>query len=242
MRLPRATASLAAALLLAACSAGTAAPTTAPSASAAAAASAAPSAVASAGPSSAASGAVAAPDLSSCPTSQPASLPAGQTRTVTIATAKGSIVVKVEGALSPIAAGNFVALASCGYYNGVVFHRLVPNFVIQGGDGTYGREPNVDMNNVGTGGPNYTIQDEPVTGSYTRGTVALAKTSQPNSANSQFFIVLADISLPPSYQIFGHVTSGMDVVDAIAAMPNSGTPNNAALQPVAMQTVTVTNP
>lgn len=234
MRLPRAAAMLAAALLLAACTAGTATPTTVPSAAATPGASAAPS--------SAASGAAAAPDLSSCPTSQPASLPAGETRTVTISTAKGDIVVKVEGALSPIAAGNFVALASCGYYDGVVFHRLVPAFVIQGGDGTYGREPNVDMNNVGTGGPNYTIQDEPVTGTYTRGTVAMAKTSQPNSANSQFFIVLADISLPPTYQIFGHVTSGMDVVDAIAAMPNSGTPNNAALQPVAMQTVTVTNP
>jgi cyclophilin family peptidyl-prolyl cis-trans isomerase len=163
---------------------------------------------------------------------------------VTIKTSKGTIVIKVEGTLSPIAAGNFVALAQCGYYDGVVFHRLAPGFVIQGGDGTYGREPNLDMANIGTGGPAYTIQDEPVTNSYTRGTVAMAKTQAPNSANSQFFICLADITqqLSPTYQIFGHVTSGMDVVDAIAAMPNSGGQSNAAINPVAMDSVTVSNP
>jgi peptidyl-prolyl cis-trans isomerase B (cyclophilin B) len=224
MRLHRAVVTLAAALLLAGCSAGAAATTV-------------PSSPASAAP-------AASVDLSSCPTSQPPAMSASDVKNVTIATSKGVIVIQVEGKLSPIAAGNFVALAQCGYYDGVVFHRLVPGFVIQGGDGTYGREPNVDMANVGTGGPSYTIQDEAVTGSYTRGTVAMAKTSQPNSANSQFFIVLADLtgSLPPSYQIFGHVTSGMDVVDAIAAMPNSGSPNNTALQPVAMDTVTVSNP
>ena len=225
---------MAAALLLAGCSAGSAAT---PSAPPAAAASAAPAA-------SAGSAAPAASvDLSGCPTSQPPAMAASDTRTVTIATSKGTIVISVEGKLSPIAAGNFVALAQCGYYNGVVFHRLVPGFVIQGGDGTYGREPSVDMANVGTGGPSYTIQDEVVTADYTRGTVAMAKTSQPNSANSQFFICLADLpTLPKSYQIIGHVTSGMDVVDAIAAMPNSGSPSNTALQPVAMDTVTVSNP
>jgi len=233
MRLRHAAATLAAVLLLAGCTGGAA--STAPPASVGA--SAAPAAS-----SSAASAGAAGPDLSSCPTSQPPALPAGQTRTVTISTSKGSIAIQVIGSLSPIAAGNFVALAQCGYYTGVVFHRLVPGFVIQGGDGTYGREPNVDMTNVGTGGPNYTIQDEPVTGTYTRGTVAMAKTSQPNSANSQFFIVLANIQLSPNYQIFGHVTSGMDVVDAIAAMPNSGAPNNTALQPVAMDQVTVSTP
>lgn len=170
-------------------------------------------------------------------------MPSGQAKVVTINTAKGAIVIKVEGSLSPIAAGNFVALAQCGYYNGVVFHRLVPGFVIQGGDGTYGREPNLDMANIGTGGPAYTIQDEPVTGTYTRGTVAMAKTQAPNSANSQFFIMLADApDLPPTYQIFGHVTSGMDVVDAIAAMPNTGGQSNTAVNPVAMDSVTVSNP
>ncbi len=228
MRLHRAAVTMAAVLLLAGCSAGSAATP-------------APSSPASPAP-AATEAAAASVDLSSCPTSQPPAMAASDVKNVTISTSKGVIVIQVEGKLSPIAAGNFVALAQCGYYNGVVFHRLVPGFVIQGGDGTYGREPSVDMANVGTGGPSYTIQDEAVTGTYTRGTVAMAKTSQPNSASSQFFIVLADASLPPSYQIFGHVTSGMDVVDAIAAMPNSGSPNNTALQPVAMDTVTVSNP
>ena len=101
-------------------------------------------------------------------------------------------MIKIEGSLSPIAAGNFVALASCGYYDNVVFHRLVPGFVIQGGDGEFGRSPNVDPSRVGTGGPPYTIQDEPVTATYQRGTVAMARSSQPNSVGSQFFIVLDD--------------------------------------------------
>lgn len=185
-----------------------------------------------------------------CPTKQPPALPAGQTRTVTLATAKGDIVIKVDGSLSPIAAGNFVALASCGYYDGVVFHRIVPNLIIQGGDGTYGREPNVQMDYVGYGGAPYTIKDEPVTGKYLHGTVAMARTSKPDSVTSQFFIVLSDSAQqvfgPPSgpnnYQIVGHVTSGLGAVDAIGAMPNSGDPDYLATNPVAMTRATVANP
>jgi peptidyl-prolyl cis-trans isomerase B (cyclophilin B) len=172
-----------------------------------------------------------------CPKSQPAPLPAGQKRVVTISTAKGKIEVTVEGALSPIAAGNFIALASCGFYKGVVFHRLVPGFVIQGGDPT----------GTGSGGPGYEIQDEPVTAQYHRGTIAMARTPAPNSQGSQFFIVLSDqaagaLVSANTYAIFGEVTAGMDIVDAIAAMPNNGEPNNAALQPVAMDSVTVSQP
>jgi peptidyl-prolyl cis-trans isomerase B (cyclophilin B) len=172
-----------------------------------------------------------------CPTSQPDPLPAGETRTVSIETDQGPIEMQIEGDLSPIAAGNFVALAACGYYDGVVFHRLVPGFVIQGGDPT----------GTGTGGPGYTIKDEPVTATYGRGVVAMARTSQPDSVGSQFFIILDDAAAETlayynTYQIIGSVTSGMDAVDAIAAMPNSGEPNNAALEPVAMTTVTVTTP
>lgn len=235
MRSYRAALSLAAILLLAGCTSGSAAT---PASSATPASPAAPAS------SAAPAASAASVDLSSCPTSQPPAMATTDTRTVTLATSKGNIVIKVEGKLSPIAAGNFVALAACGYYTGVVFHRLVPGFVIQGGDGTYGREPSIDMAHVGQGGPAYTIQDEPVTADYTRGTVAMAKTSAPNSANSQFFICLADLTgqLSKTYQIFGHVTSGMDVVDAIAAMPNSGGQSNTALQPVAMDAVTVSNP
>jgi cyclophilin family peptidyl-prolyl cis-trans isomerase len=182
-----------------------------------------------------------------CPTSAPPPLPADATATVTLATELGDIVVEVQGALAPNATGNFVALAECGAYDGVIFHRLVPGFVIQGGDVEFGREPNVDPNAVGTGGPGYTITDDPVTTPYGRGTVAMARTPAPNSQGSQFFIVLDDQAAAPlesynTYAILGSVTSGMDVVDAIAAMPNSGEPANQALEPVAITTATVTRP
>jgi cyclophilin family peptidyl-prolyl cis-trans isomerase len=187
------------------------------------------------------------PVVPGCPTSQPEPLPAGEVRDVTIDTSQGSMVIRVEGDLSPIAAGNFVALAECGYYDGVVFHRLVPGFVIQGGDGVNGRAPDVVPDLVGTGGPGYTIEDEPVTARYERGVVAMARTPAPNSQGSQFFIVLDDraeeaLATYNTYAIFGHVTEGMDTVDTIAAMPNSGQPNNAALEPVAMDEVTVSTP
>ena len=168
-----------------------------------------------------------------CPTSQPPPLPAGETRTVTIETGKGSIAIKIQADLSPIAAGNFVALASCGYYDGVVFHRVVPGFVIQGGDPT----------GSGGGGPGYAIQDEPVTAIYSRGTVAMARTTEPNSVGSQFFIVLDDaaraaLASANTYQIIGTVSAGMDAVDAIAAAADRELPSS----PVAMTRVTVTNP
>jgi cyclophilin family peptidyl-prolyl cis-trans isomerase len=147
----------------------------------------------------------------------------------------GDFVITVRADLAPLAAANFVALAACGFYTGIVFHRLVPGFVIQGGDRT----------GTGRGGPGYTISDEPVASPYTRGTVAMARTPEPNSQGSQFFIVLSDdnvLARTNTYAIFGSVSAGMETVDAIAAMPNSGTPNNAALDPVAMDRVTVSTP
>ena len=98
------------------------------------------------------------------------------------------------------------------------------------------------------GGPGYTITDEPVTAKYARGVVAMARTAQPDSVGSQFFIILDDAAEPAlssynTYQIVGEVTAGMDVVDTIAAMPNSGQASgNMALDPVAMTKVTVSNP
>jgi peptidyl-prolyl cis-trans isomerase B (cyclophilin B) len=150
-----------------------------------------------------------------CPASQPPPLAAGQSRLVTIVTELGDIVIRVDGALSPIAAGNFVALATCKFYDGIVFHRTPTlgdgtPFVIQGGD----------PEGTGGGGPGYTIADEPVTATYKRGTVAMARTQQPNSQGSQFFIVLDDKSADPlvaanTYAIFGEVVTGMEVADAI---------------------------
>jgi cyclophilin family peptidyl-prolyl cis-trans isomerase len=164
----------------------------------------------------------------SCPTSPPAAMAAGQKRVVTIETAKGKIEITVEADLGPLAAGNFIALASCGFYNGLVFHRLVPGFVIQGGDPT----------GTGSGGPGYSFSDDPVNVPYARGVVAMAN-SGANTNGSQFFIVLADAGLDPNYSVFGRVTSGIETVDAIAAMPNAGAPTNAALSPVAMDKVSV---
>ncbi len=188
-----------------------------------------------AAPSAAPSASAAAGD---CPAAQPAALPAGETRSVTIETAKGTITLGLQADLSPIAVGNFVALAECGFYDGVVFHRLVPGFVIQGGD----------PDGTGTGGPGYEIADEPLVGTYRRGTVAMARTPAPDSQGSQFFIVLDDAAGPDlasaqfPYAILGEVTEGLEVVDAIAAMPNSGGRSNAALDPVAMDRVTVSQP
>jgi cyclophilin family peptidyl-prolyl cis-trans isomerase len=158
---------------------------------------------------------------------------------VTLTTPKGAIAIKVEADLSPIAAGNFVALASCGYYDGTVFHRTATlqdgtPFVIQGGD----------PEGTGAGGPGYTIADEPVTTPYKRGTVAMARTAAPNSVGSQYFIVLDDkdgavLSGANTYQIIGNVTSGMDVANAIYAA--SGGAENPA-SPVPVTTATVANP
>jgi cyclophilin family peptidyl-prolyl cis-trans isomerase len=169
-------------------------------------------------------------DARGCPTAQPAALDAGQTRTVDIATSKGTITIKVEADLAPIATGNFVALASCGFYNGLTFHRVVPGFVIQGGD----------PNGNGSGGPGYTIADDPVTSTYHRGTVAMARTPAPHSQGSQFFIVLSDdaassLASANTYAILGEVTAGMDVVDAITADADAELPSH----PIAMTTVTV---
>ncbi len=135
----------------------------------------------------------------------------------TIATEKGDIEIELFTESAPKAAGNFVDLAQKGFYDEVIFHRVIPGFVIQGGDGQYGKKSSLDTGRVGTGGPGYRFEDERVTASYLRGTLAMANAG-PNTNGSQFFICLADLaSLPKNYTIFGQVTKGIDVVDAIAA-------------------------
>jgi cyclophilin family peptidyl-prolyl cis-trans isomerase len=180
--------------------------------------------------------------LAACPKTVPAKAAPESTYTATIDTPKGKIAIKLEGKLGPNAVGNFVALAQCGYFDGVVFHRILPGFVIQGGDGQFGRISQLDRKRVGSGGPGYEFADDRVTTRYTRGTVAMANAG-PNTNGSQFFIVLGDENgLDPLYSVLGHVTSGMEVVDAIAAMPNSGGQAGAATDPVPMSKVTATTP
>ena len=197
-----------------------------------------PTQVPSAAPSDVPGGSPAAGIPANCPTSPPPPMAADETATVTLATEKGDIVIEVKGSLAPNAAGNFVALAECGFFDGTVFHRLVPGFVIQGGG--YRQAPDGDPNQ---GGPGYEFADDPVTTAYVRGTVAMAN-SGPDTNGSQFFICLADLSqsLAPSYSIFGTVVQGMDAVDTIAAMPNDGSEMNLAINPVVITKATVTRP
>ena len=125
---------------------------------------------------------------------------------VTIATDKGDIVLELDPRLAPNTVNNFVALARQGYYDNVTFHRVVPDFVIQGGD----------PEGSGRGGPGYTFPDEAVKGEYTHGAVAMANAG-PNTNGSQFFICIDDCTrkLDKAYNLFGYVTSGLDVTDRI---------------------------
>jgi peptidyl-prolyl cis-trans isomerase B (cyclophilin B) len=157
----------------------------------------------------------------------------------TIKTSRGDIDLTLYTTDAPKAAANFVDLAKKGFYDGVIFHRVVPGFVVQGGDGQYGRADTLDERRVGTGGPGYTFADEPVKGEYARGALAMANAG-PNTNGSQFFICLVDLAgrLPKNYTIFGQVTRGMDVVDAIAAGEIG--PGDRPTDPVTMTAVSVT--
>ena len=124
----------------------------------------------------------------------------------TIATDRGDIVMDLDPSLAPVTVNNFVNLARSGYYDGLTFHRVVPEFVIQGGcpQGT------------GTGDAGYKFADEPVKGEYTLGAVAMANAG-PDTNGSQFFICIDDCrrKLAPSYNLFGYVTEGVEVAQSI---------------------------
>ena len=162
--------------------------------------------------------------------------------TATIATTAGDIVVELADDDAPTAASNFVKLAKEGFYDGVIFHRVIPGFMIQGGDGEFGRVDEKgqvrNRGRVGQGGPGYKFADEPFSGDYARGALAMANAG-PNTNGSQFFICHADLrgKLPKSYTVFGKVTSGMEVVDAIATAPRDSRDYPDA--PAAMTSVTV---
>ncbi len=131
-----------------------------------------------------------------------------------IKTNQGDIVFELLGNEGPRAASNFVYLASNKFYDGIVFHRVVPGFVVQGGD-PQTKDPTIPSSRLGIGGPGYMFQDDPVNLDYKEGIVAMANAG-PNTNGSQFFIMLADNSLPKQYSIFGRVIKGMDVVKKIA--------------------------
>jgi cyclophilin family peptidyl-prolyl cis-trans isomerase len=156
----------------------------------------------------------------------------------TIATDLGDIEVELYDESAPKATANFIKLANDGYYDDVIFHRVIPGFVAQGGDGQYGKKSALERGSVGRGGPGYKFEDEPVQGDYVRGALAMAN-SGPNTNGSQFFICHQDLTgrLPKSYTLFGQVTRGMDVVDKIVTAPRNA--NDLPNEPVAMRSVTI---
>jgi cyclophilin family peptidyl-prolyl cis-trans isomerase len=129
-----------------------------------------------------------------------------KTYTATIDTSAGTMTAELFASEAPKTVNNFVFLARDGFYDGVIFHRVISGFMIQGGDPT----------GTGTGGPGYRFDDEPVTRKYNRGILAMANAG-PNTNGSQFFVMHADYGLPPNYTIFGRLTAGEDVLDKIAS-------------------------
>jgi peptidyl-prolyl cis-trans isomerase B (cyclophilin B) len=157
-------------------------------------------------------------------------LDASTTHTLTFETNCGSFTITLDPELAPETSASLVALARDGYFDDTIFHRVVPGFVIQGGDPTQ----------TGAGGPGYsTVDVPPSTAAYTKGVVAMAKSGveAPGTAGSQFFVVTgADAGLPPEYAVVGEVTEGIDTVERIGAL---GVGDGPPSQPVVVSSVTV---
>ena len=155
--------------------------------------------------------------------------------TASIETNFGKILFKLISELAPETVRNFEKLAKDGFYDGTLFHRIIPGFMIQGGD------PNTKTDNKGswgTGGPGYNIKAEFSSRSHLRGMVSMARSQDPDSAGSQFFIVSADSTfLDRQYTVFGEMTEGLDVVDKIVNLKRDG--NDCPLEKVQMIRVTV---
>ncbi len=146
--------------------------------------------------------------------------------TATLETTAGTMVLELFPQEAPLAVNNFVFLARDHFYDGVIFHRVIRGFMIQGGDPT----------GTGRGGPGYRFPDEPVRRPYTRGTLAMANAG-PNTNGSQFFIMHADYPLPPHYTIFGQLIEGEEVLDKIATAPTG--PQDRPLNPVVIKSVRI---
>lgn len=160
-----------------------------------------------------------------------AKLDPGKTYAVEIQTNCGAFTVELDQKTSPATAASFVSLTRSGFFDGTIFHRIVPGFVIQGGDPT----------GTGTGGPGYSTVDRPPgDAAYTKGVVAMAKTAQepPGTSGSQFYVVTgADAGLPPDYAVLGEVSEGLDVVSTIGELGDPAT--EMPTQPVVIEKATV---
>lgn len=149
--------------------------------------------------------------------------------------AMGKIVLEFYPDLAPKHVANFKKLAGAGFYNGTTFHRVIPGFMIQGGD------PNTkdnDRSNDGTGGPGYTVNAEFNARKHLRGTLSMARTQDPNGAGSQFFICVDIVPhLNGKYTVFGQTISGMDIVDRIVSAPRDARDN--PLKRIVLKTVSI---
>ncbi len=143
--------------------------------------------------------------------------------TAVLETKFGEITLKFFPEVAPKHVNSFIELASSGFYDGTTFHRVVPGFVIQGGDPNTKSE---DRSQHGTGGPGYTLEAEFSDIPHKRGTLSMARAANPDSAGSQFFICVAEAAfLDGQYTVFGEVTKGMKVADEIVAQPRDGSDN-----------------
>jgi peptidylprolyl isomerase len=159
----------------------------------------------------------------------------------------GTFTLEVFEDTMPITAGNFIKLVEEGFYDGIKFHRVIPDFMIQGGDPI---TKTADVARYGTGGPGYAIPDEHIAGEYltnVRGTISMAN-SGPNSGGSQFFINVADNTfldfdkqpLNSKHPVFGRVVDGMDVIDGIAAVETND--RDLPLEDVVIEKVIIKRP
>jgi peptidyl-prolyl cis-trans isomerase B (cyclophilin B) len=148
---------------------------------------------------------------------------------VTIETTAGTIVADLFPDVAPHHVNSFVFLARDGYYDGVIFHRVIPGFMVQGGDPT----------GTGSGGPGYQLPAEFNKKKHTRGVLSAARTSDPNSAGSQFFLMHeASPHLDGQYSVFGQATSGLEIIDKIVNAPRDR--NDRPKEPTTIKSITVT--
>lgn len=158
----------------------------------------------------------------------PMTIDPSKTYTATIDTTAGTITAELYPKEAPQHVNSFAFLAREGFYNGVIFHRVIPGFMIQGGD----------PSGTGSGGPGYKLKAEFNDRKHVRGVLSMARTSDPNSAGSQFFVMHADSPhLDRQYTAFGKVTSGLEVVDKIASAPRDR--NDRPNQPTRINSITI---
>ncbi|HUD69534.1 MAG TPA: peptidylprolyl isomerase [Acidimicrobiales bacterium] len=158
----------------------------------------------------------------------PMIIDAAKRYTATMTTTKGALTIALDPIAAPVATNSFVFLARWHYFDGIVFHRVIPDFVLQGGDPT----------GTGTGGPGYRFADElPKPGRYELGSLAMANAGA-NTNGSQFFVISGPqgAALPPKYSLFGKVVAGLDVVAAIDAI---GTSSGKPTERVVIESVTI---